>query len=393
MAAYREFLRSFGGIMTAYIFIACALWMLGMIVLPQLLMVERSFVFADKSASAAVSQIEGRIDRLFVQKQRNEREMARLRQRIADLEAGKEVGGAAGGATLLSPFAPKAESEEPGDVPGLEAKLAGLVETNKRIVAEVAEADERLVALRVDAAPRYGFANYVELLANDLNRSIFLKTIWASVIVTFTALLICYPIAFYLAKVAPAQSAAILMLGLVVPYWINEILRTFAWLMILSDGGILNQTLQGLGLIDEPVRWREGNFAVVVGMTYAYILFMVFPMYNTIETLDKNQVEAARDLGAAWWRIHWRIIIPHAKPGIAVGCIITFMLAAGSYAVPLILGGTRSKWFTEIIYDAFYEANDWGVGSAYAFVLLLTCIVFILAMMRLFRVNLEEIAH
>ena len=182
------------------------------------------------------------------------------------------------------------------------------------------------------------------------------------------------------------------MLALVVPYWVNEILRTFAWLMILSDGGILNNALLWLGAISEPIRYRQGNAAVVVGMVYAYILFMVFPIYNTIDTLDKNQLEAARDLGAPWWRIHWRVVIPHAKPGIAVGCIMTFMLAAGSYAVPLILGGTQSKWFTEIIYDNFYEANDWGLGSAYAFVLLATCILFILAMMRLFKVGLQDIA-
>ena len=93
-----------------------------------------------------------------------------------------------------------------------------------------------------------------------------------------------------------------------------------------------------------------------------------------------------------WWLVHVAVVIPHAKPGIAVGCIMTFMLAAGSYAVPVMLGSTTSKWFTEIIYDQFYEASDWGLGSAYAFVLLLVCLIFISLMMRVFRVGLQDIA-
>jgi len=119
---------------------------------------------------------------------------------------------------------------------------------------------------------------------------------------------------------------------------------------------------------------------------------MVFPMYNTIQTLDKNQIEAARDLGCPWWRIHWRIVIPHAKPGIAVGCIMTFMLAVGTYAVPAILGGTSGIWFTQIIYSWFFDGGNWNQGSAYAFVLLTLCVLFVMLMLRVFRVKMEDIA-
>ncbi|CAO3418312.1 ABC transporter permease [Azospirillum endophyticum] len=234
--------------------------------------------------------------------------------------------------------------------------------------------------------------NYLTLWTNQIHLAIFLKTIWASAIVTATTLAVCYPVAFYLAQVAPKRRLPLLILMLVVPFWINELLRTFSWYIILAFNGPLNALLLGLGIIDEPQRFLGGDGGVIVGMVYVYILFMVFPLYNAIESLDRNQIEAARDLGAGWLRIHRRIVLPHAKPGIAVGCIMTFMLAAGSYAVPALLGGPNSRWFTEIIYNWFFEGGNWNQGAAYAFILLVLCIGFILGAMRLFRVGLADIA-
>ena len=120
---------------------------------------------------------------------------------------------------------------------------------------------------------------------------------------------------------------------------------------------------------------------------------MIFPIYNAVESLDKNQIEAARDLGSPWWRIHWRIVIPHTKPGITSGCTMVFMLTAGALAAPQILGGPSSLWFTQIIYQSFNQAGNWARGSAYAIILLGTCIVFVLLMMRVFKVKLGEIAR
>jgi spermidine/putrescine transport system permease protein len=239
----------------------------------------------------------------------------------------------------------------------------------------------------------YTLANYLTLLHNDIHYAIFFKTIWGSAVVTLLSLIVCYPIAYFLAQEAKGQAASLFLLMLVIPFWINEILRTFSWFIILAFQGPLNALLLFLGVIDEPVRWLSGNGGVFIGMIYAYILFMLFPIYNAIESLDHNQVEAARDLGAPVWRTHWRVVIPHAKPGIAVGCIMTFMLAASSYAVPSILGGPGSRWFTEIIYDWFFDGQNWNQGSAYAFILLILCIVFIMGMMRAFKVRMEDIAR
>src|SRR5258707_5547279 len=160
---------------------------------------------------------------------------------------------------------------------------------------------------------------------------------------------------------------------------------------MVSSTGLLTVVLLGLGALAEPVRFVGTDGAVIVGMVYAYVLFMVFPLYNAIETLERAQIEAARDLGASWPRIHWRIVIPHAKPGIAVGCIMTFMLAAGSYAVPALLGGPGSRWFTEIIYNWFFEGSNWNHGAAYAFILLILCVAFLLAAIRAFRVVIGDV--
>jgi spermidine/putrescine transport system permease protein len=181
------------------------------------------------------------------------------------------------------------------------------------------------------------------------------------------------PHLFYLAKVARGARLSWIMVGLIIPYWINELLRLFAWQLILADKGIINQALMAPGMIADPINFRAGNTAVILGMAYAYILFMVFPLYNAMESLDRNQIDAARDLGSSWLRIHRRIVIPHAKPGIAVGCIMTFMLAAGTIAAPQLLGSPSSFWFTEIIYTNFETAN-WNQGAAYAVVLAVLCL-------------------
>jgi spermidine/putrescine transport system permease protein len=146
------------------------------------------------------------------------------------------------------------------------------------------------------------------------------------------------------------------------------------------------------GIIDQPYDFIPNNIALYAGLGYAYILLMIFPLYNAIESLDKNQIEAARDMGASWLHIHRRIVIPFAKPGISSGCTMVFMLSAGALAAPQILGGPSSLWFTQIIYQWFNTGGNWPRGSAYAIVLLASTIVFVLLVMKIFKVKLGEIA-
>ena len=222
---------------------------------------------------------------------------------------------------------------------------------------------------------------------------VFLETIFFSSLVTFLAFVLSYPIAYYLAKVCNPRNVGTLFLVLLIPLWVSEILRTFALFIILSLKGPLNLSLIGLGVISEPVRWITDYNSIMIGLVYVYILFMLFPVYNAIQSLDTNQIEAARDLGANWWRTHWRVILPHSKPGIASGCVMVFMLSAGSLFVPTKLGSTTSRWFTEIIQQWMFENQDWNTGAAYAFLLLLLCIIFVSMMMHVFRVSLSDIAR
>lgn len=228
-----------------------------------------------------------------------------------------------------------------------------------------------------------GLGNFTHLRA-------FVLTIFISLCVTIANFILCYPLAYYMAQSATTQKVRVVLLALIVPYWVNEILRAFALRVLLASGGLINTALLSMGLINEPFDFLGANIGLYVGLSYAYLLLMVFPLYNAIESLDPNQIEAARDLGAPWWRIHKDIVIPHAKPGIASGCTMVFMLSAGALAAPQFLGGPKTLWFTSIVYDFFFQSFNWARGSAYALILLAACILFVMLMLRLFKVSLGE---
>lgn len=226
---------------------------------------------------------------------------------------------------------------------------------------------------------------------NVVDLGVFGRTLLAAVFVTLLNLVICYPIAYYLAQTKAGGFTRGLVLLLIIPYWINEILRAFAFRIIFGESGLLNEVMLAVGLIDNPVDFIRANIALYAGLGYAYILLMIFPIYNVIESLDRNQIEAARDMGASWIRIHWRVVIPYAKPGISSGCTMVFMLTAGALAAPQILGGPSSLWFTQIIYQWFNQGGNWPRGAAFAIVLLVTCVIIVLSMMRLFKVKMGDI--
>lgn len=255
----------------------------------------------------------------------------------------------------------------------------------------------------------YSFANYGKILDNPVETrwfgipitipihvNTFLQTVFYSATVTLFTLILAYPLAYYLAKIANPRSIPTLLLLLFIPMWVSEALRAFAWYIILTFNGPLNALLQALGIIDQGVRWQNGVVtsydAIVIVLTYCYVLFMLFPIYTAITSLDTNQIEAAEDLGSPWWRTHWRVVIPHAKPGIASGCVMVFMLSAGSLLVPTVVGSTKANWFPQTIYTWFNDALDWNTGAAYSMIFLLVCIFFVILAMRVFKVKLSDIA-
>ena len=237
----------------------------------------------------------------------------------------------------------------------------------------------------------YGSAN-AEGSYNSVDLSVFGRTILAAIFVTLIDLALCYPVAYYLAHVAKGGWARLMVLSLIIPFWVNELLRAFSFKIMFGATGVINNFLIWIGILDQPYDFIFEGVALYAGLSYAYILLMIFPIYNAIESLDKNQIEAARDMGASTFKIHTRVVIPHAKPGISSGATMVFMLSLGALAAPQILGGPSSLWFTQIIYQAFNNAGNWARGSAYAIVLLVTSIIFVLLVMKIFKVKFGDIA-
>ncbi len=246
----------------------------------------------------------------------------------------------------------------------------------------------------------YTLSNYQHLLYgsdtshqryNSVDLKVFVRTIIAAIMVTVFNILLCYPLAYFLGQSKGSGFVRLLVVLLIIPYWINEILRAFALRIIFGDSGLLNDVLIFLHITSEPIDFIRQDIALYAGLGYAYILLMLFPMYNVIESLDRNQIEAARDMGASWVRIHRRIVIPHAKPGIVSGATMVFMLSAGALAAPQILGGPSSLWFTQLVYQWFNDSLNWQQGAAYAMVLLVSTITIVLTVMRIFKVNMGDI--
>jgi spermidine/putrescine transport system permease protein len=238
----------------------------------------------------------------------------------------------------------------------------------------------------------FGFQFFTPM---TIHLQVFLATIAFSCFATFVAIVACYPMAFYMAKVLPPKRLSTYLMILIIPLWVSELMRAFAWFILLTYKGPLTVILMDIGVLSDGVRWTWylwGYSGVVVTLVYVYVLFMLFPIYNSMTSLDMNQVEAARDLGSPSWRTHWRVVLPHCKPGIASGSVMVFMLSAGSLLVPGYLDSPSSQWFTEVIYARMFDQNDWNGGAAYAFLMVFACMIFVTIAMRVFRVGLSDIA-
>ena len=220
------------------------------------------------------------------------------------------------------------------------------------------------------------------------------RTLVFAMAATALALIVCYPIAYKVALSSGPKQAIWLFLGLIIPYSIVELMRIYAWTVILDNNGLINDFLMYIGMIADPIQFKRFPATVFVVIVYTYVLFMVFPIFNVMSTLDRNQIDAARDLGASVARVHWRIVIPHAKPGIAVGAIATFMLAAGAFSVPRIISrGLQSEWFSQTIYNKFFESENSNVGAAYSLAYTVTCFILVGLFMWLMRTRLKDFAR
>ncbi|RED52085.1 ABC transporter permease [Aestuariispira insulae] len=216
----------------------------------------------------------------------------------------------------------------------------------------------------------YGLGNYIEFLNEPIYWNTLLRTGSMSLLVTILALLIGFPVAYYIAKVARKKSKGALFLLCLLPLWVSELIRTFGWILLLRETGVVSGFLQTIGIIDQPVEFLYNDVTVIMGLVYTVMLFMIVPLVSTLDGMDDAMVEAGYNLGGSGFTVLRRIIIPYAMPGIVAGSIVVFMLAAGSYLTPILLGGKNSSWFTEQIYDQFITRYNWESGAAFGFLLL-----------------------
>ncbi len=231
-----------------------------------------------------------------------------------------------------------------------------------------------LTSLQVKVKPRVyeiGLDNYLLFFNEPLYWNTFARTALMSIAATALTLLIGFPISYFIAKLARGRSRAFLFVLCLLPFWVSELVRTFGWMILLRETGILSNLLQWLGLTSGPVEFLYNDAAIMVGLVYTSMLFMVVPLVTTLESLDDSYIEAGYDLGGNGFAVLREIVIPHAMPGIVTGCIVVFMLSLGNYLTPVLLGGKDSLWFTEQIYAQFITRFNWEQGSAFGFLLLI----------------------
>jgi len=231
-----------------------------------------------------------------------------------------------------------------------------------------------ITSLQVKIRPRVyelGFANYAEFFTEPLYWNTFARTALMSIAATLLTLLIGFPVSYYIAKLARGRARAALFVLCLLPFWVSELVRTFGWMILLRETGVVSSALQWLGLASGPIEFLYNDAAIMVGLVYTSMLFMVVPLVTTLDSLDDSYIEAGYDLGGNGFAVMREIVIPHAMPGIVSGCIVVFMLSLGNYLTPILLGGKDSLWFTEQIYSQFITRFNWEQGSAFGFLLLI----------------------
>ncbi len=217
-------------------------------------------------------------------------------------------------------------------------------------------------------------ANFLQLLDDPLYIEAYLQSLQVAAVSTFFCLLIGYPMAWAVAHSKPS-TRNILLLLVILPSWTSFLIRVYAWMGILKNNGVLNNFLMWLGVIDRPLVILHTNLAVYIGVVYAYLPFMILPIYTALTRLDYSLVEASLDLGARPLKTFFKVIMPLTKGGIIAGSMLVFIPAVGEYVIPELLGGPDSIMIGRILWQEFFNNRDWPVASAVAVIMLLLLIV------------------
>lgn len=223
---------------------------------------------------------------------------------------------------------------------------------------------------------------------------LYLRVVWFSVrvalLTTLLALLIGYPVAWFIAT-RPARWRTALLVIVILPFWTSMLIRTYAWMALLNDEGLINHGLESLGLIDRPLKLLYNEFAIVLGLLYTYLPLMVLPLYAAIERLPGELREASQDLGASSLKTFRTVTLPLTRTGVAAGCLFVFVPALGNFIVPELLGGGRRQMVGNLIQVQFLEARDWPFGATLALAVMLLMGIFLFAQAKLAgRDRIEE---
>lgn len=222
----------------------------------------------------------------------------------------------------------------------------------------------------IEALRQFSLENFAILLSDALYLESYLSSVRIALIATVIALLIAYPMALAMSR-APQHLKPALILLTIAPFWTSFLIRVYAWILILRDEGLLNTALLGMGVIAEPLRLFSTETAVVIGIVYSYLPFMVLPIYNALNKQDASLVEAARDLGASRVTAFWTVTFPLSLQGVLAGCLLVFIPAVGEFVIPDLLGGSDTLMIGRTMWNEFFANRDWPVASAAALLLLL----------------------
>jgi putative spermidine/putrescine transport system permease protein len=252
--------------------------------------------------------------------------------------------------------------------------------------------------LRSVSDPTWGWQNFqplvearstVEILGASLPMNAYIRvfgiTLQIAIVVTLCTLLLGYPVAYALSSISPGR-ANLLMILVLIPFWTSILVRSYAWMVLLGQEGIINEALISAGVLSEPMKMLNTRLAVYLGMIHILLPFMILPLYAVMRGIDRNLMRAAGNLGAPPSAVFRRIFLPLSLPGIAAGCLLVFILSLGFYITPALLGGQRDVMVSMLIQQQVSQLH-WGFGAALALVLLILALAIYLIFTRLLGVE------
>jgi spermidine/putrescine transport system permease protein len=217
--------------------------------------------------------------------------------------------------------------------------------------------------------PAFQFGNWITVGGDPFYWLALRETFKISAITTVICMLVGYPTAYFLAR-CRFNNKALLLFLLFLPFWISYIIRTFAWINVLGKSGFVNSVLLGIGVIDKPLSLLYNDFSVIMGLVYFQLPYMIINVYVSLDGIDRNLESAARTLGCTAWQTFREVTLPLSLPGLGAGSLLCFVLAAGSFVTPRLLGGTDTLFFSQLIYEAIISQLDWPTGSVLSLMLL-----------------------